>query len=408
MATAHTEVEAAARTHRWVVAGAFLLAVVLYLDRAALSVTAASIRGELGISPMAMGWVFSAFVWGYALFHIPVGWVVDRWGPRRVLPAIVVLWSIFTTLTGSAWNFGSLLAIRFLFGAAEAGATPAISRAFGQWVPVRERARAQGVFFAGMSAGSALAPPMVTALMLAFGWRFSFRLLGAVGLVWAVCWYHRYRDKEPAAGTPAAAKVPIAWPALLRNHNLQAILLMYFTYGYTGYIFITWFPAYLVEARSVPVHIAGLLAAVPSFLGMFAKPLGGWWSDWLTGRRGVVLGRRVVGMCGFGIGAAAFLPGVLVENALLAVLLLAIADAGAALAHGVCFAVCLDVGLPRAGTVSALMLTAGSLGNALSALAFGWFLQATGSWIPPFAIAMLANFAGALLWLKIDPRKRVV
>src|SRR5690606_3839127 len=99
--------------------------------------------------------------------------------------------------------------------AAEAGATPAISRAFGQWVPIHERARAQGIFFAGMSAGSALAPPLVTVLMLAFGWRFSFRLLGVVGLVWAVCWYRRYRDKEPAAGTAASSKVSIEWPALL-------------------------------------------------------------------------------------------------------------------------------------------------------------------------------------------------
>jgi MFS family permease len=120
------------------------------------------------------------------------------------------------------------------------------------------------------------------------------------------------------------------------------------------------------------------------------------------------MGRRVVGMVGFGLGALAVLPGLFVPNPYLAVLFLALADAGAALAHGVCFAVCLDVGMKRAGTVSALMLTMGSLGNALSAIAFGAFLQYTGSWIPPFLIAMAANLSGALLWLKIDPRKQLL
>jgi nitrate/nitrite transporter NarK len=184
--------------------------------------------------------------------------------------------------------------------------------------------------------------------------------------------------------------------------------MMYFTYGYTGYIYITWFPTYLIEGRSLSPALAGFLAALPPGLGIVAKPLGGWWSDRLTRRRGLVMGRRVVGMVGFGLGALAVLPGLFVPNPYLAVLFLALADAGAALAHGVCFAVCLDVGMKRAGTVSALMLTMGSLGNALSAIAFGAFLQYTGSWIPPFLIAMAANLSGALLWLKIDPRKQLL
>jgi nitrate/nitrite transporter NarK len=113
-------------------------------------------------------------------------------------------------------------------------------------------------------------------------------------------------------------------------------------------------------------------------------------------------------MAGFALGGIAVLPGLLLANPYLAVLFLAVADAGAALAHGVCFAVCLDVGLRRAGTLSALMLTMGSLGNAVSALSFGGFLETTGSWTPPFLIAMAANLAGMLLWLKIDPREELV
>ena len=399
----------------------FLLSTILYLDRAALSVLAPAIRRDLNIGPMAMGWIFSAFVWGYALFHVPSGWLGDRIGARRVLAAIVVLWSAFTAATALAWNLTSLMVIRFLFGAAESGATPNVSRCFSRWIPLAERARAQGIFFAGMSAGGALAPPLVTFLLVAWGWRITFVTLGAIGVAWSAAWYLWYRDRpEEHAGVNAgeleaiaasegpAASSPIEWRQVLGKPNLWAILTMYFTYGYTGYIYITWFPTYLSEARHISTLMTGLLASVPMVFGLAAKPLGGWWSDAAVKTRGLVFGRRLVGMFGFGLGALAVVPGILVDNAYLAVFFLALADAGAALAHGVCFAVCLDVGMKRAGTVSALMLTAGSLGNAVSAVAFGAFLHFTGSWVPPFLLAAAANLAGALLWLKIDPREQLL
>ena len=152
--------------------------------------------------------------------------------------------------------------------------------------------------------------------------------------------------------------------------------------------------------------MAGTLAAFPGLLGVLAKPLGGWMSDRLTDRYGVVFGRRSVGMFGFGLAAAAVLPGLYIANTYLAVMFLAIGDGAAALAHGVCFAVCLDTGVKRAGSISGLMLTFGSLGNAASAMAFGTFLQFKGSWVAPFLIGVAANIAGTLLWLKINPEEQ--
>jgi len=267
-----------------------------------------------------------------------------------------------------------------------------------------------------------LALPLVTFLLLGIGWRNAFVVLGLIGVLWAVGWHLWYRDSP--AEHPGVSKAelrlinakedrqervtPIAWKEILREPNLWAILVMYFTYGYTGYIYITWFPSYLLEARRLGPLMAGVLSAMPPALALLAKPLGGWWSDRLTARRGLLVGRRVVGMVGFGLGAMAVLPGILVADAYLAVLFLAVADAGAALAHAVCFAVCVDIAQKRAGTISALMLTMGSVGNVVSALAFGGFVQYTGSWTPPFLIAMAANLAGCLLWLKIDPRKQLV
>ena len=409
------------RARHTVVALAFLLALVLYMDRTVLSIAAGAMRADLHLSPLAMGWVFSVFVWGYALFHVPMGWLGDRLGPRRVLAAIVVLWSASTACTALAWNFASLLAIRFLFGAAEAGAAPNISQAFSRWIPAAESGRAQGFFFAGMGAGGAIAAPVATLVLVRWGWRSAFLCFGAAGLAWAAAWRLWFRDdpaRHPAVNAaelehirtaaPESKEAAIEWRRLLGNSNLWAILAMYFTYGYTGYIYITWFPTYLTEARHLALAETGLLAALPTGLSLLAKPLGGWWSDRLSRRRGTRIGRRVVGMTGFGLGAAAVLPGLLTSNPYAAAAFLGFADGAAALAHGVCFAVCLDVGLKRAGIVSALMLTAGSLGNALSALAFGAFLQTTGSWMPPFVLAMAANLAGALLWLRIDPNKPVV
>ena len=409
------------RVRHAVVGASFVLSGILFLDRAAIAVLAPALREDLGISALQMGWIFSAFVWGYALFHIPTGWMGDRYGPRRVLSIIVVLWSVFTAATSLAWNFASMLAIRFLFGGAEAGATPNVTRVFARWIPQSERARAQGIFFAGMSAGGALAHPLVTYLMLSVGWRRTFVVLGCVGVAWALGWHWWFRD-EPSKHRavnraeieqigweePDEKPIPIRWREVLRESNLWAILLMYFTYGYTGYIYITWFPSYLVDERELPPMLAGFLSALPPALALIAKPLGGWWSDRLTASRGVLTGRRVVGMVGFGLGAAAVLPGLYASDPYVAVSFLAVADAGAALAHGVCFAVCVDIGRKRAGTISALMLTMGSLGNVLSAMAFGLFLEASGSWTPPFLIGMAANLAGCLLWLKIDPRRKLV
>jgi MFS family permease len=406
---------------RKVVGMAFLLSTVLYMDRAALGILAPAIRRDLGLGPLAMGWIFSAFVWGYALCHIPAGILADRLGARRLLSTIVILWSAFTACTGAAWNLASMLVLRFLFGAAESGASPGIMQSFARWIPVEERARSQGIYLAGMSAGAAVAPPLATLVMEHAGWRSAFLVFGALGMVWAAAWYWWYRDRPPEhpavslaeralldRRAPDAAEPAVPWSRLARSGNLWAILLMYFSYGYTGYIYITWFPSYLIEARRVPAPLAGLLASVPSLLGLLAKPAGGWWSDRLAARRGLVFGRRAVGICGFCIGALAVWPGLFLTSPAAAVFFLSLADAGAALAHGVCFAVCLDVGLRRAGTVSALMLTMGSLGNVVSALVFGSFLSFAGSWKGGFLVGMAANLAGSLLWLKINPKEQLL
>ena len=184
---------------------AFALSVVTYLDRVCIATAATSIRQELRLTAVQMGWVFSAFTLAYAIFEIPSGWLGDTVGPRKVLTRIVLWWSVFTMATGAAWNYVSLLAFRFLFGAGEAGAFPNASRSFSQWFPARERGRAHGIIFMGTRLGGALAPPLAVALIAAIGWRASFWIFGSLGVFWAVLWWRWFRD-DPArhAGVNAA------------------------------------------------------------------------------------------------------------------------------------------------------------------------------------------------------------
>src|SRR5215472_11147865 len=167
----------------------FALSVVTYLDRVCIATAATAIREELHLSALQMGWVFSAFTIAYAIFEIPSGWLGDTIGPRKVLTRIVLWWSAFTMATGLAWNFVSLLAFRFLFGAGEAGAFPSVSRSFSDWIPAKERGRAHGIIFMGTRLGGALAPPAALALIARFGWRQSFWMFGTLGVVWAAAWW---------------------------------------------------------------------------------------------------------------------------------------------------------------------------------------------------------------------------
>ncbi len=186
----------------WLILGTFSLSMLLYVDRACISaaksaVCAPTADGGLSLSETQMGWVMAAFTLGYALFQTPAGYLSDRLGPRRVLTAVVTFWSLLTAATGAAWNYGSMLVARFLFGAGEAGAFPGCARTFYSWLPVSERGLAQGINFSGSRLGAALALPLIGWLIDAVGWRASFVILGVIGLGWAVFWYAWFRD-DPA------------------------------------------------------------------------------------------------------------------------------------------------------------------------------------------------------------------
>jgi sugar phosphate permease len=406
---------------------AFFLAIVTYLDRVCISVAAPFIMQDLGLTLVQMSTVFGAFTLAYSLFEVPSGWLGDVIGPRRVLTRIVLWWSAFTMLTGAAQGLRSLVAIRFLFGAGEAGAFPNAVRSFSQWFPARERGMANGVLFLGSRLGGAITAPIALLLIQRWGWRLSFVVFGAFGIAWAIWWYRSYRDRPsehpdvdreelawiqqghetPGSQPPTPIAEPTPWKRLLTSSNLYAICAMYFTFGYGLYFYFTWLPTYLLRELQFSLVAGGFFSSLPFLLAGAANILGGWCTDALARTRGLRTARVTLGSTAFAACAALILASILAPGAVAKALLLALALASADFALSACWAVCLDVAPNHAGVVTGFMNTFGNLGGLVGPLVVGLMVDRLGSWTLPLYVTAGVYVAGALAWLAINPNRRI-
>jgi len=403
--------------------GAFAFTLVMiaiaYLDRVCISTAAPSIQGELGLSDAQMSLVFSAFTLAYALFEIPSGWLADRFGARVALSRIVVWWSAMTAATGLTGGFASLAGVRFLFGAGEAGAFPACARIYGRWLPARLHGRSFGVQLMAAALGGAASQPLVVALLTRIGWRLSFAVFGAVGLVWSALFWLWFRD-DPSAhpsvnpaelalihegGAHTAAHAPLPWRALALNRTLVALCAMYFGAIYGWYFYLTWLPTYLLRVRGFDLQQVGWLAALPLMgigLGAFT---GGLAADQLRPRFGPRLGSALPGLVGLPLAAAAVCGAALTPAPLAAALLLASAAALAAAGVAPAWAVCVEIGGAHSATVGATMNTFGNIGGALCPVVMGFCVQRLGSWGVPLASIAVFYLAAGACWIAVDPRR---
>lgn len=405
--------------HR-VLGGLFLLGMLTMVDRVSLSVAGQSIQSDLHLTPSQWGWVLGIFSLAYGVFEVPAGSLGDRVGPRRVLTRIVLWWSAFTALTGLARNFFQLIAIRFLFGAGEAGAYPNMSTVVHRWFPARERARAQGLIWMSSRLGGALAPLLVIPLQRALGWRATMPIFGLAGVVWAVVWYGWFRDRpqekagvtagelaELDAGlTTSTDKPEVAHKASLRDLFRQPalwwLMAMYYTYSWSGYFYQGWLFTFLQNARGFTAADLLALAWLPFVCGALANFLGGFAGDALVLRFGLKWGRRAVGLGGLALSASLIGGAMLVHGKLPTLALLALGYAASDFMMPSAWATCLDISGERVGAVSGAMNMAGQAGGFSGSVAFGYIVSASGSYdLPLFPIALLTGFA-ALMWLKID------
>jgi MFS family permease len=409
---------------RRVLAFAFVAAVITYLDRVCISAASPDITRDLGLTPIQMGYVFSAFSLAYTIFEIPVGWWTDRAGQRRVLTRIVAGWSIFTVFTGMARSYGVLLATRFLFGSAEAGAFPALSRSLARWFPRTERAWANGVLWTGARLGGALAPAAAVGLIGMMGWRATFGVLGLTGVAWCAAFWPWYRD-DPGAH-PAVNAAEIAhiraetevlsagpgqspWRPILASGTMWALFAMYFCSAFGFWFFVTWMPTFLVKDHGLTLTRSGIYSSLPLLLGAGGAYSGGALSDWLARRTGSLKwARRGIGISAFGLAAAGFGAAALTHHALGAVLLLAAAEGAHDLVLPVAWSTAVDLGGPFGGTTSAFMNMASSLSATLSSVSAAWLATAFGSFNAMLVAAGGVYAVGALLWLFIDPTRPVI
>lgn len=416
---------------RWVVLLLLcLMYLITYLDRVSLANTAPLISKEYGFNKVTMGIIFSAFIWAYALFQVPGGWLGDRFGPRKVLSAIMAYRTIIAVLTTRALGLASFWGIRFALGVGEAGAFPTATRAMQMWFPRDERGFVQGVSHAASRLGAAVGPPIAVAIMIHYGWRSVFYVIGALSLLWAILYLAVYRNMPEEtslvsrgelarirgvdekgeikqANIKKRPKVP--WNVLLRHGNMWAVMCAYATYIYSLWFFLSWLPSYLVEYRHFTLIKMGFFASMPLMAGVVGDTFGGWLTDKLLIKtNNLKFSRRSVAITGMLGCGASMLVAALVQKPNTAVYCLTSAMFFLEMTIGPAWAVPMDIGGEFSGTVSGMMNMGGQIVGALSPTVFG-VLVSGGSWVAPFVVSAGLLFVGAAIWaFWIDPEQSVI
>ena len=399
-----------ARRNRYGVAGLLvLLFAITYIDRVCISVARPRMQADLHIDPVGWGWITGIFTLSYGLFEIPTGVLVDRLGPRRVLTRIVLWWSAFTALTGAATGSFMLLVTRFFFGAGEAGAFPSSSVVIARWFRPSQRATMSGVTLMAGQLGGALAPLLVVPIQSRYGWRMSFFVFGAAGLVWAGVWYWWFRDspveKDPAAraepGEPVRSAHRFPWRAALQSSSVRAILGTAFCYVYAYNFFQSWLHTFLVKGRGFDEGDL-FLSALPYIVAACANIAGGMASDALVGRLGLSRGRRMLGAAALVSAGMFTLAAMVTREQVPTLIFLSLVYGAITFQQSSVFGVCMDIGREHAGAMVGFMNTAAQAGGLLGSVAYGYIVERFHSYDAPFIPMAGLLFLGALLWTKVD------
>lgn len=388
-----------------------------YLDRSTLSIANPLIRNELGLSIADMGLLLSAFLWAYAFAQLPSGALVDRVGPHRLLAAGLGLWSIAQAVAGFVTSFWQFSIARVFLGLGEAPMFSSAVRVVRDWYNVRDRGLPTGTWNCTSSLGPAIAPPILTALMIGFGWRWMFGIMGVVGLVVATTWFVLYRDpteehftdeerhyltegEEPRSYAPVRLA---EWLGLFRFRTTWGLVLGFFGVVYMGWLYLAWLPGYLEMQRHMSIPKTGFVAAIPFAFGVIGSIGGGWIADWLM-RRGFspINSRKIpviaglLGMVAFTVVAAETPSDVLAVAAISAALMFGASASGMSWALS-------SVAAPANCTASlgAIQNFGGYLGGALAPTVTGFIVQATGSFVPALLVSAAIGLFSALMYLVV-------
>lgn len=415
---------------RWrIMAFVTVVTILTYMDRLNLSIAGKYIQDEFSLSTQTMGWVFSAFLLGYALLQIPGGWAGDRFGPRNVLTFAILAWSVFTALTALApalpvakW-FGvvaSLLLVRFFVGVGEAASSPNTNKVVAAWVGPVHRGLGSSFTIVGIGIGGAMTPPLISWTMQRFGWRSTFYAAGVVGILIAFAWHWYVTDtpqEHPGVNAAelanihsltghgeavrSAKNVQPPWAKMLRSRSVWGLALGYFCQGFPIYFFHTWFFIYLVRVRHITITQSGLWGTTPYLAIALLTPLGGMYSDAACRRFGKRMGRIVAVWTGMGLSALLIWVGSTRNSSSAAILLLAL-GAGFNMFAAVSFwASCIDLSEEYTGSISGFMNTFGNLGGWLSPIVTAYVASRLG-WNWSLAGAACVTVCSGALFTLVD------
>lgn len=394
-----------------------LTATAGYICRVNISTAGALVMEEFGLTQAQMGRIFSAFLLGYALCQVPGGALADRWGARRVLMAACFAWAFWTSLSalvgrglpasGAGAAVAALMGSRFLLGVAAAPTYPAAARGVASWVRPEQQGRATGIVIASVGLGSAVAPPLVSAVMVEWGWRASLLVSAAPPLVLALVWLMAVRpapagsapipdalDHAAADGRPRSRLGSPSFILLTASYTLQ---------GYVGYIFVFWFYLYLVQERHFDLLRGAWISSLPWVLSIASIPLGGWLSDRLTaGRLGRVWGRRAVPLAGMALSGILISLGAQTSSPSVAAAALALATAFVLCVEGPFWAAMMSLAGRRSGTAGGIMNMGCNIGGLISPALTPVLAEYLG-WQGALHLAAGLSVLAAFLWLGIRP-----
>jgi MFS transporter, ACS family, glucarate transporter len=390
-----------------------------YICRVNVSTAAPLLMKEFGLSQIAMGRIFSAFLLGYALFQIPSGAIADRFGARRILSWIAWFWFIITVLQTfvgrGGFQFTTTAALivfmicRFILGITASPTYPGSAQGVSRWVLPQFQGRANGIIIASIGLGSALAPPLVSNIMVTFGWRIALIASAIPALTIALIWL---RIKEPehiiSFSPDENAEKPSEDSANIGRIKSPAFYLLTISYtlqGYVGYIFVTWFYLYLVQERHFGLLSGAWMSSLPWILSIISIPLGGLISDRLVaGKFGPVYGRRIVPLVGMAFSGILISVGAHTANAVVAAISLAFATALILCVEGPFWAMMMRIAGNKSGTAGGIMNMGSNMGGLLSPVLTPVIASYIG-WENALHVAALLAVIGALLWLGIKPGK---
>jgi MFS family permease len=390
-----------------------LMYFLTYIDRVNVSTAAAGFAKEFHFSNAQIGMVFSAFGFTYLLFQVIGGWVSDRFGVRRTLMACGIVWGIATILTGFAVGFWSLVLARVLLGFGEGATFPAATAAMSRWVGKEKRGFAQGIAHSAARIGNAVAPGAIVLLMVAYGWRASFYVVGAVSLLWVILWSVTFTEhpqdhpritaaelRELPAPVPRAGGLP--WGRLFAR--MLPVTIVYFCYGWTLWLFLSWIPQYFLHSFDLDLKKSAVFASSVFFAGVIGDILGGVVTDRIMVVTGSVRKARsyMVSVCML-LTLLALLPMLFSHDLTVSVVCLSAGFFFSEMTIGPMWAIPLDIAAQYAGTASGMMNTGSALAAIVSPVIGGWLIDVTGNWEVPFAGSMVLMALGVVLAFRMRP-----